>query len=176
MNTLNNSLEQINEAIDLLEENNYTENHLALLYLKKWSFENIIGREATSNYYLDESQKIIKNAYMSDSIKNIEFLRALIINSLNIYPPKTDIALEILRKTKNVSEEVNCNSVLQKFFNIVVNIRNNQSNVSEIFNLYEDFLANNSKYFSKDSEVSFDLKDILKSSKLGFVYKNKEEK
>ena len=84
--------------------------------------------------------------------------------------------MEILRKTKKVSEEVNCNSVLQKFFNIVINVRNNESNISEVFNLYEDFLANNSKYFSKDSEVSFDLKEILKSSNLGFVYKNKAEK
>ena len=175
MNTLNNSLEKINQTIDLLEKNDYEENLLALLYLKKWAFENIIGREATSNYYLDESQRIIKNCYLPDSIKNIEFLRATMINSINIYPPKTDIAFEILRKTKKVTEEVNCNSVLHKFFNIVINVRNNQSNISEIFNLYEDFLTNNSKYFSKDSEVSFDLKEILKSSKLGFVYRNKAE-
>lgn len=175
MNTLNKNLSKINEAIYLLEKNDFSENSLALLYLKKWAFEVIIGREATSNHYLDESQKIIKNSYMSDSIKNIEFLRALIINSLNIYPPKIDIAMEILRKTKNVSEEVNCNSVLQKFFNIVINVRSERSNVSEIFNLYEDFLTNNTKYFNKDSEVAFDLKEILKSSKMGFVYKNKKE-
>jgi hypothetical protein len=176
VNKINTSLKKINETIELLEKNDYEENLLAFLYLKKWAFENIIGREAISNFFIDESQRIIKNCYMADSIKNIEFLRALIINSININPPKIDIAFEILRKTKKLTEEVNCNSVLHKFFNIVINVRNNQSNVSEIFNLYEDFLANNSKYFSKDSEVSFDLKEILKSSKLGFVYKNKAEK
>jgi len=174
-NTLYKNLEKINDGIKYLEENNYNDNFLAMLYLKKWSIEILLGREATANLYLDESQKIINTSYGVDSFKNIEFLRSLIINSLNIYPPKIDIAKEILRKTRKITDEVNCNSLQQKFFNIAFNLRT-QTGVSEVFNLYEDILNTNSKYFKKDSEVIFDIKDMLKSSRLAFVYKNKQEK
>jgi len=174
-NNLYESLEKINLAIKNLEEKNLRDSFLALLYLKRWAFEILLGREATAGFYLDESQKIINSSYGVDSYKNIEFLRSMIINSLNIYPPKIDLAKEILRKTKKITEEVNCNSLQQKFFNFAVSIRM-QSGVSEIFNLYEDILTTNSKYFKSDSELLFDIKDMLKASKLGFVYKNKAKK
>lgn len=176
LNTLYSRLDKINSAIKILEENNMRNNNLALLYLKKWSFEIFFGREATAKYYLDESQKIINSTYSLDSFKNIEFLRSMIINSLNIHPPKIDLALEILRKTKKVADELNCNALQQKFFIIAVSLRSGQSGVAEIFNLYEDFLNSASKYFKNDSEILFDIKDFLRASKLGFVYKNKQDK
>lgn len=174
-NTLYFNLEKLNNGIKLLNESNYRDSHLALLYLRKWAMEILLGREATAGHYLEESQKIINSSYNVDSYKNIEFLRSMIINALNIYPPKIDLAREILRKTKKITEEVNCNSLQQKFLNIAVNLRT-QTGVSEIFNLYEDILNTNSKYFKKDSEIMFDIKDMLKASRLGFVYKNKQDK
>lgn len=174
-NTLYLSLDKLNSGIKNLEENNYRDSHMAMLYLKKWAIEILLGREATAGHYLDESQKIINSSYSVDSYKNIEFLRSMIINALNVYPPKIDLAREILRKTKKITEEVNCNSLQQKFLNIAVNLRT-QTGVSEIFNLYEDILNTNAKYFKKDSEIMFDIKDMLKASRLGFVYKNKQDK
>jgi len=174
-NTLYSSLEKLSSGIKHLEESNYRDSHLALLYLKKWAIEILLGREATAGYYLEESQKIINSLYSVDSYKNIEFLRSMIINALNVYPPKIDLAREILRKTKKITEEVNCSALQQKFLNIAVNLRT-QTSVSEVFNLYEDFLNSNTKYFKKDSEIMFDVKDMLKASRLGFVYKNKQDK
>jgi len=174
-NALHLSLDKLNSGIKHLEESKYRDSHLALLYLKKWAIEILMGREATAGFYLDESQKIINSSYSVDSYKNIEFLRSLIINALNVYPPKIDLAREILRKTKKITEEVNCNALQQKVLNIAVNLRT-QTGVSEIFNLYEDILNTNSKYFKKDSEIMFDIKDMLKASRLGFVYKNKQDK
>lgn len=173
-NTLFFSMEKLNSAIKHLESCNYRGSNLALLYLKKWAIEILSGREATASFYLDESQRIINSSYSPDSYKNIEFLRSMIINSLNVYPPKVELAKEILRKTKKITDEVNCNSLQQKFLNIAVNLRT-QTGVSEIFNLYEDILNTNYKYFKKDTEIMFDIKDMLKSSRLGFVYKNKED-
>ena len=174
MNSLFYTLEKINKGINYLEENKYRNNYLAHLYLKKWAIEIFLGREATSSYYLEESQKIINSCYSVDSFKNIDFLRNLIVNALNIYPPKIDLAKEILRKTKKVTEEINCNSLQQKFYNIAVSLRTH-TGVAEVFNLYEDILNTNRKYFNKDSELIFELKDILKSSKLAFIYKNKQD-
>jgi len=167
------SLFLIEKAIEYLEKNNFNDVHLILYYVKKWIILNQMGREATSEYIVEYTQKLISQFYNSDSTKNLEYLRYIQINSSTLEPPRQDIVNEIASKTKRVNELNNVNGLLNRYFNII-SLINIKSGIPELIDRYTEFDELEKEIFSgKISELRTDLKWTLIFSKLGNVLKAK---
>ncbi len=151
----------IDKAIEILEKNNHQDLHLVLYYVKKWTVLNNMGREASGDYLIENTQKIINKLYGSDSFKNLEYLRFLQMNSSKMNPPRQDIVNEIIKKTKRINDLEDINSLLSKFYNIQ-SLVNCKAGVPEIIEIYREFNKLEKKIFNnKPSELRADMKASL---------------
>jgi len=167
------SLFLLERAIETLEKHNYQDIHLVLYYIKKWVILNDMGRESVAEHLVEYSQKLINLIYSSDSIKNLDYLRFIQINSSLLEPPRQDIVEEIIRKTKRVNEVDNINNLLNRYYNII-SLINIKSGVPELIDIYKEFDRLEKEIFcGKVSELRTDLKWTLILSRLGSVLKAK---
>lgn len=171
--SLYKSLFFLDKAIEILEKNNYQELHLVLYYVKKWVVLNHMGREATADHLMEHTQKLINKLYGPDSLKNLEYLRFVQINSSNTQPPRQDIVNEIIKKTQKVNDVENVNSFLTKFFN-VLSLVNSKAGVPEIIEIYKEFDKLEKKIFgNKQTDLGADVKTNLILRRLRAVLKVK---
>ena len=158
---LDQSLFFIENAIYHLESNNLKEINLVLFYIKKWLILSNMGRESTSEYLVEYTQKLINKFYTSDSLKNLEYLRYIQITSSIICPPRDEIVNEIIKKTKKVNEIGNINNLLQKYFNIISMINVGTDFLLLVENYKEFNNLQNEIFQGKHNELRKDINDTL---------------
>jgi hypothetical protein len=163
------SLFFIENAISHLEQKNLKEINLVNFYIKKWAILSYMGRENTSEYLIEFTQKLINKFYTSDSLKNLEYLRFIQITSSILSPPRDEIVNEIIKKTKKVNDIGNINNLLQKYFNIISTI-NIGANIPDLVENYKEFnYLQNEIFQGKHNELRKDIKDTVMLSGLGKI-------
>ena len=76
----NESLINIDKAIEILEKNGFEDKLLATAYLKKWHIQESIGRTITSKHYLSRAKDIMTTNYGNGSYDLSKFYQMIIMD------------------------------------------------------------------------------------------------
>lgn len=178
------NLKVIDDVLKNLSDKNLNEKTKAYAFLKKWSYFELIGRDATSGYYLDEFKNILQKNYPHDSLESGKLNFAVFYELIGQNKKKQ--AKDFLNKIIAVmpcfqssygsskNSNINTFSLTIKDMNVFISAFS-EENVPDVQKKYEEFINLHKNYFdNEESEMLFDLNIILNTYGYSNVIKTVE--